>query len=183
MLGWQHRTSGNTASCQQHAGQVRQASPLTIQGCWIAVTSWWTVGGQDDKERGNNADAINLRQYRLVLPRLPRSVEQTREGNEEKERDEDTGKGEWNEGIVACTGIEIGRRELVKFEAVWVFRDAGHKSLWTRLWRIVSKNVRKCVSSWRADEICEIAKSGCNGSNGRDISEKSVEKWFIRLCI
>lgn len=39
-------------------------------------------------------DAINLRQYRLVLPRLPRSVEQTREGNEEKERDEDTGKGE-----------------------------------------------------------------------------------------
>lgn len=39
------------------------------------------------------------------------------------------------------------------------------------------------ANAWRADEICEIAKSGCNGSNGRDISEKSVEKWFIRLCI
>ena len=32
------------------------------------------------------------------------------------------------------------------------------------------------ANAWRADEICEIAKSGCNGSNGRDISEKSVEK-------
>lgn len=69
-------------SCQQRGGQVRQAV-----GLLIAVTSWWTVGGRDDKEGGNNADAINLRQYRRVLPRLPQ-----RWANEGKERDEDSGE-------------------------------------------------------------------------------------------
>lgn len=144
MLGWQHRASGNTASCQQHAGQVRQASPLTIQGCWIAVISWWTVGGQDDKERGNNVDAINLRQYRLVLPRLPRSVEQTRKGNEEKERDEDTGKGEWNEGIVACTGIEIARTTTTR--ACEIRSCMGISRCWTQkpLNTAVENRFEKC---------------------------------------
>lgn len=120
-------------------------------GLLIAVTSWWTVGGQDDKERGNNADAINLRQYRRVLPRLPpRWANERREGK----RGEREGRRHWRkenetEGSLRVQRLRLWRGELVKFDAGrWYGYFAMDKSLWTRLWRIVSKNVRKCVSSW-----------------------------------
>lgn len=176
--GWQHGEEYCLHSCQQRGGQVRQAV-----GLLIAVTSWWTVGGRDDKERGNNADAINLRQYRRVLPRLP-----SRWANEGKERDEDT--GEWNEGrSLACTGRLRLWRELVKLEAGWWYGyfamvdTKGFEHGCGESFRKMSANA--WVISWRSgrdSENREIAKNGRNASsNGRVVQVKNELKNGLRV--